>query len=136
MKRRDTRVRITVILLLALAGSGVVCAGDAEPQLSEAEAQRLVDEIAPQVEKLRGLSFKKPVSVSVVNDEAVQAYVLQRLRAFDQERHLADEADRSCSLEAERTDHDQIGQAQRQQEEIVEYGGPGQVPHESKGRSL
>ena len=70
-------------LLLAASAPGL-----AAETLSQEEARRLVDEIVPHVEELRGLKFKRPVSVEVVGAAEIREYVLARMKKFDQEQHL------------------------------------------------
>jgi len=56
--------------------------------LGQEEARELVDEIVPRVEELRGLKFKRPVSVEVVGAAEIREYVLARMKKFEQEQHL------------------------------------------------
>ena len=78
---------IVVSLLVGLAGAAA-SADETPIAVSQQEAQRLIDELVPQVEKLRGLPFKRPVPVEVVDGAAMRDYVLARVRLFDHEGHL------------------------------------------------
>jgi len=74
--------------LIAGIGGAVTSADEPPVLVSQQEAQRLIDELVPLVEELRGLSFKKPVPVEVVDATAMRDYVLERVRLFDHEDHL------------------------------------------------
>jgi hypothetical protein len=74
-----------ILATACLAGAKVV---ESEGGLTSERARRLVDQVVPRVEHLRGLSFKESVQVEVVDDAAAREYVLARLRKFDQEEHL------------------------------------------------
>jgi hypothetical protein len=78
---------VSLLGVLLLVTSGLPAA-DAPALLSVAEARRLVGEVVPHVEQLRGLTFKQPVDVDVVDDAAMREYVLARLAAFEQEERL------------------------------------------------
>ena len=56
--------------------------------MTEEVARRVVEEIAPEVERLRGLRFKESVEVSVVDDASIREYIVERLREFDYEERL------------------------------------------------
>ena len=60
-----------------------------EATLGSEEAERLVREIAPQVEELRGLAFRAAVPVQVVDDAVMREHVLAELDAYDQRERLA-----------------------------------------------
>jgi hypothetical protein len=66
---------------------GVPASGPPE-RLTPEEAQRLVDEVVPRVEQLRGLTFKRPVPVKVVDDAAAREHFMARLREFDQTQQI------------------------------------------------
>jgi hypothetical protein len=76
-----------VVVLAALGAGGAPASGPPE-RLSPAEAQRLVDEVVPRVEQLRGLTFKRPVPVEVVDDATAREHFMARLHEFDQTQQL------------------------------------------------
>jgi len=88
MPLRPRMNRIAILLGVVLFAASSLPAADAAALLSAAEARRLVDEVVPYVEQLRGLTFKQPVEVEVVDDAAMRDYVLARLAAFEQDEHL------------------------------------------------
>jgi hypothetical protein len=52
-------------------------------------AQRTVSEVVPEVEELRGLTFKRTVPVSVIDDAAARRHMLQRLDSFQTTEEIA-----------------------------------------------
>jgi hypothetical protein len=88
MPPRNGRGWFATSLIVAMICSASARAVEPIERISEQEARRLVAEVLPRVEELRGLSFKEAVPVEVVDDAAVREHVLARLRAFDQDRHL------------------------------------------------
>ena len=50
--------------------------------IDAALARSLVDEVVPEVERLRGLEFKRPVPVEVVGDEDVRRHMMDRLEKY------------------------------------------------------
>jgi len=79
------RVWFVCLAVLAAMGSGYAPASEPIERLTPEEARRLVAEVVPQVELLRGLTFKEPVPVEVVDDQAAREYILSRIRQFEQE---------------------------------------------------
>jgi hypothetical protein len=82
---------------VALIGVFVICAflgGYASAGVEESglftveEAQQLVRGLSSRVEELRGLEFKQPVEVQVVDDDHARDYMLQRFREFQSEEDL------------------------------------------------
>jgi len=51
-------------------------------------ARGVVDEVMPEVERLRGLEFKQPVPVEVVSDEDLRTYMSKRLDSLQSEEEL------------------------------------------------
>jgi len=95
MRRSNSRiVRTSLLLAAALWFHGVAASaeaavgGEAPEGITLEIAQGVVDRVVPEVEELRGLAFKKPVPVEVVDDEFLRKYMLTRLRGFGQEQHL------------------------------------------------
>lgn len=82
-------LRAALLVMLILVAGAAAPAGVAE-RLDQEEALRLVGEIVPRVEALRGLSFRKEVPVEVVNDRAVREYALERVRRFGMEQRFED----------------------------------------------
>jgi len=84
---RCSRVRVGVVLAaVVLATIGVAVAADESGGglLTSELAERVVGEVVPDVERLRGLEFKRPVPVTVIDDAEARRYILGRLEAFDQ----------------------------------------------------
>lgn len=76
----------TLILSAAVAGAGPHAA-PAEILTTEA-AREMVEELLPEVERLRGLPFKKPVPVEVVGKQAVREHLMDRVDKLDYEESL------------------------------------------------
>ena len=55
-----------------------------------AEIAQARSEIVREIETLRGLAFKKPVPVKVIDDDQAREYMLSRLERFDMKRQLAE----------------------------------------------
>jgi hypothetical protein len=91
MEHRRMRARI-VAALLALAGTPAAAAAPTGAALDERLtldlARRVVGEVAPAVERLRGLAFEHPVPVEVVDDAGLRRYMLERLEDFGHEERL------------------------------------------------
>lgn len=68
--------------------STLVNASAGPASLNDSLAAPIVRKVAPQVERLRGLSFKRPVPVNVVDAQAAREHLVQRLEAFQQMEHL------------------------------------------------
>jgi hypothetical protein len=76
----ELAILIVLVLLVAgglLLGGG---SGDAEPQRTVVSAERLA-RVEAEVERIRGLDFKRPVSVEVMTPEEVRAYAEGELDA-------------------------------------------------------
>jgi len=52
-------------------------------QITEVMAQELMNEIVPEVERIRGLTFDHAVPVRVISDEEAQKHLINRLDLFD-----------------------------------------------------
>jgi hypothetical protein len=92
----------TDLILVALSFSLVVGVAHAQPytadetgpppetrKIDQALARSVVDRIAADVERLRGLPFKQDVSVAVVSDDEAIARTMQRLEEFGELEDLA-----------------------------------------------
>jgi len=81
-----------VTLTLIACGHGAAVApietDPSAPSLSSEMARGLVDQISEQVAQIRGLEFKEPVPVRVVDDAELRKYMLRRLDAFGQRQQL------------------------------------------------
>jgi hypothetical protein len=78
---------IWVVLELLLSGGLLVrsvTAQEPAERLTPALARQVVGEVVPQVERLRGLEFKRPVPVTVIDDPQARRHILRRLEKFDQ----------------------------------------------------
>jgi len=84
MSRRARHIACLLGALLVLAaGGGHICAedekGGAAPSAEAAKLQKLVDEIRPEVAKLRGLAWKHDVPVRVLTREELRAFMQEGL---------------------------------------------------------
>lgn len=93
--RLSTRAHRTglVAALAFLCAAGLAAAADpgtagADDALTTEGAAALVDEVRAEVERLRGLEFKRPVPVQIVNDDEVRDHLIQRLETFQPEEEL------------------------------------------------
>ena len=83
------------LLLLFITPLAAVVQGEAvavqqEERLTAESAARFVEEIAPVVEELRGLEFKRPVPVKLINKEGLLAYVTRRIESFQTQEQIRD----------------------------------------------
>ena len=74
------------LLAPGLFGSWIAARAQEETSdlLTPELARQVVDEVLPEVERLRGLEFLRPVPVTVIDDERARDYILRRLEEFDQ----------------------------------------------------
>ena len=84
MNRRATHAAclLTALLALAAGAPGVRAEDEKAPANPSAEAialQKLVEEIRPEVAKLRGLAWKHDVPVCVLTREGLRAYMQEGL---------------------------------------------------------
>ena len=91
--RHDHRIGIAWAAAAALAAmlgrTAVAVEEPAGPEtLTSAEASALARELAPTVETLRGLAFKAPVDVKVVDDDAARKHFKSRMDAFWPEKRV------------------------------------------------
>jgi hypothetical protein len=56
--------------------------------LTAEQAERLVADVTRKVESIRQMSFKSPVRVSVIDDEAARRYALARFRRFTSDEEI------------------------------------------------
>jgi hypothetical protein len=83
----NPRALVGVVLAVAAFVTFGVATAAADPDtdtLTPELAERVVGEVVPGVERLRGLKFEQPVPVTVIGDAEARRYVLGRLEAFDQ----------------------------------------------------
>lgn len=80
--------------MLAVLAAAVVLAGTAEPsRLTAAEANAAVAAVLPELEKIRGLTFARPVPVAVIDDAKAREYALARFhRVMPEATIRADQA--------------------------------------------
>jgi len=77
--------------LLLLLGAVLAAPAEIPPTTPAPDPAALIKQISADVERIRGLEFKKPVPMQVVGDEATRNHALQRLQdlqakdAFDNE---------------------------------------------------
>jgi len=74
------------MISIILCGSGISVRAEEEVTdlLTPELARQTLDRVIPEVERLRGLEFKRPVPATVIDDEAARSYILKRLEQFDQ----------------------------------------------------
>jgi hypothetical protein len=79
------RVLVSVLLLLTGVNAGETTSQDGPEaeQITEVMAQGLLDEIVPEVERIRGLAFDHAVPVRVISDDEAQQHMINRLDLFD-----------------------------------------------------
>ena len=90
MRRRLAGIVVATVGLCCWTGNGLP--GDSSPEkgmMTDELARRVVGEISPEVERLRGLTFKETVEVSVIDDAAARQHVMDRLRQFEYVQRLA-----------------------------------------------
>jgi hypothetical protein len=79
------------VLIVGTLGSGA--APPPAPALTAEAAAALVATVRPRVEEIRGLRFKRPVSVKVVDDRTARAHFLARARKeYPEDKLHADQA--------------------------------------------
>jgi len=88
---------VAILILLSATPLVAVVQGEApveipEQHLTAEEAARFIDKIAPVVEELRGLEFKRPVPVEIVDEEGALAYMIQRIESFQTRQEIDDSA--------------------------------------------
>ncbi len=64
------------------------CLALASGLLTVETARGIVGELTPEVERLRGLTFKKPVPVEVLGPEEARRHMMQRIEAFGQAEQM------------------------------------------------
>ncbi len=79
--KRPASIGLALLLFSAFVAIGL------SPAVA-GEAEDLVERIAPEVERLRGLSFRYDVKVEVVNDRQTRTYMTRRLSMFGYDRTL------------------------------------------------
>jgi hypothetical protein len=79
-----TRTIATVAL-----GVLVACRAPAGEKLTQAEAETSVAATLPELEAIRGLTFKRKVPVKVVDDEKARAYALARFKRMTPDAKIA-----------------------------------------------
>lgn len=100
MSMRATYLSSTTALILLLLSATPLIAvvqGEApveipEQRLTAEQAARFIDEIAPVVAELRGLEFKRPVPVQIVDEEGALAYMIKRIESFQTRQEIEDSA--------------------------------------------
>ena len=73
---------LSALILLALPASASAAPAAPKASLTEAEAKALAVEVSAAVESLRGLKFKRPVAVKLVDDAAARKHFQKRLEKF------------------------------------------------------
>jgi hypothetical protein len=72
----------------SFAASGSTEAEDAGDLLTIEDATAMAREIVPQVEQLRGLSFKREVPIKIVDEDDTRKHVLERLGQFQTQEEM------------------------------------------------
>ncbi len=73
---------VGALVALTMAGGPSTAQTERLEPLTAERAQQLVADVAPEVERLRGLAFERPVAVSLVDSEGARDYMLGRLATF------------------------------------------------------
>lgn len=91
-RRRVPRAILLIVLGLAAghvarpegraAGSGAVPEAPPEAVVKTLDPAALIDEVSPQIEEIRGLRFKHPVSARVIDTAEARAHATRRLKLF------------------------------------------------------
>jgi hypothetical protein len=77
-----------VAFLAALGLAATVLAGDAKAPLTQAEAETAVTAVLPELQAIRGLTFRKQVPVTVIDVQRARAYALGRFRRLTPEAKI------------------------------------------------
>ena len=82
--------KLVLSALILLFGRSVFAVQDgaASERLGPELAAAVVEEIVPEVESIRGLRFRNPVPVAVIDDDAARAHMLRRFDAFGMREQL------------------------------------------------
>ena len=73
--------------------SAAAAPAPADPKVDLATATALMKDVTAAVERIRGLSFRTPVQVEVVDDEAAQRHILEQLDALGMREELQADID-------------------------------------------
>ncbi|HVQ35309.1 MAG TPA: hypothetical protein VMT33_04810 [Candidatus Bathyarchaeia archaeon] len=73
----------------AVLGTILACRAPADEKLTQAEAETAVAAALPELEAIRGLTFKKKVPVKVVDDAKARAYALARFKRMTPDAKIA-----------------------------------------------
>jgi hypothetical protein len=79
----------TFLLLLSLVAPEAPPASAPAPALTQAEAESATAEVLPQIESIRGLTFKTKVPVRVIDDAKARAYALARFKRMTPDSKIA-----------------------------------------------
>lgn len=80
--RRGSKIWWSAVALAAAGTSAM--GGPPAPALTAEAATAMVQELLPEVERLRGLGFEKPIPVEVVDEAAARRYMMRRIEDFGQ----------------------------------------------------
>jgi hypothetical protein len=83
-------------IAVAVLGTLLACRAPAGEKLTQPEAEAAVTAALPELEAIRGLTFKKKVPVKVVDDAKARAYALARFKRMTPEAKIA--ADEAVTL--------------------------------------
>jgi len=76
-------------IAFAVLGTILACGAPAGEKLTQAEAETAVTAALPDLEAIRGLTFKRKVPVKVVDDAKARAYALARFKRMTPEAKVA-----------------------------------------------
>ncbi len=88
MKRSRWVGLLVAVVVWALAPAPPVRSAGSTGNLTPEMAREAVDEIAPDVARIRGLEFKKSVPVSVIDDAEAAKHILSRVDRFQMKEQL------------------------------------------------
>ena len=76
-------------IAVAVLGTILACRTPAGEKLTQPEAEAAVTAVLPELEAIRGLTFKKKVPVKVVDDAKARAYALARFKRMTPDAKIA-----------------------------------------------
>jgi len=80
-KRNASFILVAISSCVAIASTDSGQTGS--PALTQPQVESVVEEVSRDVERLRGLSFKRPVPVELIGDDAAATHVVERIESFD-----------------------------------------------------
>jgi hypothetical protein len=88
VQSRQVMIRASMLALCAAAALAAAPAKNPVPPLTQAEADAAVAAVLPHLQEIRGITFKRKVPVSVIDDAKARAYALTRFRRLTPESKI------------------------------------------------